>query len=292
MRWSLYLELQLARGVPSRAKLAETLDLPTSRVSQWLAGERGVEAGTAYDVGEVLRERFDVPTSGSDALFASGHFADLFRLLRAASYDESDAALERVVARFCTLPGAFLPLEIEALDAFERSPRNRPSAFERYEATRLRRDGEIARALAHGAATSAEKNDAERAIALPAAREQFARAWHFAQRPLDLPRVVMPPPMPRAIAPAGAVAGLVVPAAAPVAGGSVEPIAPPPLEAISALADAVIALARALETRNPSLTAPRLWRMLAEWAFELDPGSFERYAPLLPQTYAHFAANR
>jgi hypothetical protein len=67
------------------------------------------------------------------------------------------------------------------------------------------------------------------------------------------------------------------------------PVAPPPVEAIAALSDVIIALARALESRNPTLTAPRLWRMLAEWAFELAPAAFERYAPLLPETYAHFA---
>jgi hypothetical protein len=295
VRWSLYLELQLAHGVPSRAKLAEALDLPTSRISQWIAGERGVEASTAYDVGELLRARFELPTSGCDALYAAGCFTDLVRLLRAASYDETDGALERVVARYATLPAAFLSLEIEALATYERTLHHyRTNEFETHETARLRRDDQIARALAQSEATRTLAHEASRLLRSPQAQRQFARAWHLAQRPLEIPRVVMLPPVARAIAP-GTSAASPAPAATPTYAGyaaDIEPLAPPPVEAISALAEVVIALARALETRNPSLTAPRLWRMLAEWAFELDPAAYERYAPLLPETYAHFATHR
>jgi hypothetical protein len=75
---------------------------------------------------------------------------------------------------------------------------------------------------------------------------------------------------------------------APVSAPYVPPVGPPPSEAIAAVIEAIIALARALERRNPSTTAPRLWRMLAEWAFAVDADAFERFSPLLPSTYAHF----
>lgn len=287
VRWSLYLDALLAAGGPTRARFADALELPTSRVSQWLAGERGVEAGTAFVVGERLRETFGVRTSGCEALYAAGYFADLLRLLREAALEDRGPARERAVALYCSLPRRFLASEIRALDGYARTVDGyRESEFEHHEAARLRRDAELAATrTAHDAPSASLEIDAE--LMSHAAVEQFRTAWQRAQHPLDLPRVVIAPPMPM---PGAAASSRAVPAAVPVpAVTRIAPLDPPPVEAIAALIDVIIALARALESRNPTLTAPRLWRMLAEWAFELAPSAFERYAPLLPEAYAHFA---
>jgi hypothetical protein len=316
VRWSLYLETQFATGGPTRAKFADALEVPTSRVSQWLASERGVEAQTAFAAGEVLRDAFGLLTSGSEALYAAGCFADVLRLLREAAMNEGSGGIggpsrpdvsggiggpsrpdvnverERVVALYCMLPRRFLASEVQALAAYPRAVAGyRENEFERHEAARLRRDAELLAARGNADAGVHFRREAEGSLASVAAVAQFRLAWQRAQRPLDLPRVVLPRPVPM---PMPATARARESPAAPAAGAApavvplqLAPVGPPPAEAIAALSDVVIALARALESRNPTLTAPRLWRMLAEWAFELAPAAFERYAPLLPETYAH-----
>jgi hypothetical protein len=289
VRWSIYLEETLARSDASRAKLAEALGLPTSRVSQWLTGERGVESTTAYAVGETLRETFGIDTSGPDALFAAGHFADLLRLMRAAARDSRPNAGRFAIAIYCRLPHRFLQGDVAALAAYPRTiERYSEDRFEQHEAARLKRDAKLA------CFPNGERSVLDSEVAWifdhDGYGEPLTRAWQQAQRPLDLLEV---PPIPRSIpygpAPASGSARLpAIGGTAPVSAPYVAPVGPPPSDAIAAVIEAIIALARALERRNPSTTAPRLWRMLAEWAFAVDAAAFERFAPLLPSTYAHF----
>jgi hypothetical protein len=289
VRWSIYLEEMLAGSDASRAKLAETLGVPTSRVSQWLTGERGVESMTAFSVGEVLRDSFAIDTSGPDALFAAGHFADLLRLMRAAARDSRAQAGRFTVALYCRLPHRFLKCEVAALAAYPQAIEDyREDRLEQHEAARLKRDARLA--LSSNVERSTLDSEVAWILAHEGYGEPLARAWQQAQRPLDLLEI---PPIPRSVpyGPPPAAGSARLPAIArqaPVSAPYVPPVGPPPSEAIAAVIEAIIALARALERRNPSTTAPRLWRMLAEWAFAVDADAFERFSPLLPSTYAHF----
>jgi len=296
VRWSTYLEGLLGSGAASRASIADALDLPTSRLSQWLAGERGVEPATAFEAGETLRERFGLDTSGPDALFAAGHFTDLFRLLRATAFTDARDAGELAVALYCRIPGRFLADELRALALYPTAiERYREDKLEAHEAARLRRDGALA--ASHAIANAEREGEAAKLVATPFARQAVAHAWQQAQRPLDLPNVPRLMPMPAAAPPGAAgaarsfVAGVASVASAPPV-PEPAPLGPPPPDAIAVLIEAIIALARALDRRNPSTTAPRLWRMLPEWAFSVDATAFERFAGLLPSAYAHFSLER
>lgn len=291
VRWSVFLEETFAGTSASRNRVAEALDLPTSRVSQWMSGERGVEAGTAFALGETLRCDFGIATSGIEALYAAGYFGDVLRVLRAVSLDERPESRRIAVALYAALPGGFLASDVRALERYPRAVDGyRENEFEKHEAARVRRDAAIAGMPATPAFAGAR--DSCRAIAFSqAAFAVVAGAYGRAQRPLDLPRITLPRSIaqPSIVAPAPAATASAAPdrlrlEAAP------PPLEPPPVEAVAAVADVVIALARALEAHNPTLAAPRLWRMLAEWAIELDRETYARCVPALPSAFVAAAA--
>jgi hypothetical protein len=49
--------------------------------------------------------------------------------------------------------------------------------------------------------------------------------------------------------------------------------------------DIVIAVARAVRAYDPATMTPRLWRMLGEWAYGIDPKAFTRWQRMLPAPY-------
>lgn len=281
----------LAEGGPSRAKLAEILELPTSRVSQWLAGERGVEAATAFDVGEALRSHFDLATSGPDALYAAGHFADLLRLLRSAGLARDATSRERAVALYARLPGRFLRGEVAALDAYSgKIPdyQEHENDFDGHEAGRVRHDAGLERG--QQGRTNAIRDEVDDLLAEDTSQVCIAAAWRRAQRLIENAFTVTFPlvddtRLQESVALAPDRAQL------PLIAYDLQAMQPTPDKVIAAIIEVVIALARALERHNPTTTAPRLWRMLAEWAHALDTAAFTRFSSLLPPVYAHFAVN-
>jgi hypothetical protein len=50
----------------------------------------------------------------------------------------------------------------------------------------------------------------------------------------------------------------------------------------------VIAVSRAARGYDPATMTPRLWRMLGEWAYGVDPDLFTRWRPLLPAPYRSY----
>ena len=54
-RWSAYVRDLVDSGGITRTRLAALTEVPTSRVKEWLEAERAVEAQTAFQIGETLR---------------------------------------------------------------------------------------------------------------------------------------------------------------------------------------------------------------------------------------------
>jgi len=297
-RWSTYLTELLRHDKLSRSAVARVLDVPVSRISLWLAGERLVTAESAFEIGETLHEKLGLPTSGVEVLYACGYFAELFELLKHLSVDYAAEGDLLAVDIYCWLPAYLFPIESRLLGAQERAigPEGLADVVANHMRELLRLDTLLD---LRGLHNDDPDPDQLRALTLKIrsseARKTVATAWQNVQS--GRVRSTLSLPVGKKTQNAGVTRSEEDRA---VPGGVPKPTNLPGFPDLAAatprkfeldwvenlgFADAVIRLAWDLRSLMPSLAGPRLWRMLGEWASYVDNEHFLDNRSLLPHVF-------
>ena len=279
-RWSTYLrQLTESQGV-SKSVVARALELPESRVASWLAQSRVVTPQTAFEVGERLRDQLSLESSGPEALYACGYFADLFEFLKHLSLDGANGGNTLAVKMFCWLPGSFVDLEYKLILAQQKC-----LAEEHWNRAMLRNVREWFRfdldfILAEFHRT--ERLNALRPIGeelrSPEVRPAVLEAWKGVQR--RILRMTSRPP--RHGVSKTTIWGRTIETRYTAYDDDFN------REIENAAVDAIRDVAKQWRSEVPSFCAPRLWRMLVEWACHVDEKAYAEMCPLLPHFFRSY----
>lgn len=295
-RWSTYLTELLRHDQLSRSAVARVLEVPVSRISLWLAGERLVTPESAFEIGEKLHEKLSLPTSGAEALYACGYFAELFGLLKHLSVDFAAEGDLLAVDLYCWLPAYLFPIESKLLGAQQRAIG--PDGLADMVANHMREYWRLdilldLRSLHMDDPDAEQLRSLTRQLRAPEARAAIAAAWQGVQsgrmrstRAASITETKRRSGVTRAEEVRALLAGEPKPTALDffVDVTSDRKFDMNWTENLG-FVDAVIALARDLRSLVPSLAGPRLWRMLGEWASYVDSEHFLANRALLPHSF-------
>lgn len=262
-RWSRYLSQLMTDGNLTRSQVSRALDdmnVGESRVADWLNGKRFIKPETAFTVCERLADKYALRTSGPEGLYACGFLPELLDLMKHLSVDRRGEGDRLAVAYYCYLPYRFKPLETGL--AADLLSGDISSAGPIYE-SELRFIIEDRHGSVSGDAPDPKIESAGAASELYSSemRATLMNAWvNFNAcrlRPTDFDEP-----------------------ARRLARGA--------LEAHVAVIDAMISLARNTRQVEPTCAAPRLWRMLCEWAFQVNFEVLFWYLDLIPDAFTTF----
>ncbi len=278
-RWSKYLEGVIGSANQTRTSVARAIESEESRVGAWVTGKRGITADKAFEVGERLRDLFEMPTSGVEALFACGAWSELFALFNYLSGNYADDGNEIAVRLFCWLPPAMLAHERAWWDdQFEAAGQGDANslmsdAMQRYldewqgieaavdlgrrtpvqipeELTQLARSTETRRIV-----TQAWGDISRGQLRITLKHSTGVAKSRLSDTPIPFSRTT------------GQLFGV---------------------DGANELMAWIAELAERQRIMVPSLVAPRLWRQAAEWAYRRDREGFEQFQSLLPLPYRTF----
>jgi transcriptional regulator with XRE-family HTH domain len=296
-RWSTYLRGLTTADRLTKSAIARNLDVPVSRVTQWLNGERLVVAETAFDIGEALREKLGLETSGVEALYACGYLAEVLLLLKHLSVDLAAEGDLLAVDIYSWLPGSMFSLEHAMVNAqFAAAARHGIESTDilRSNLREYVRLGTELDLYAYNANEhAAPRGKIAATLRSPAARATIVAAWQDvhtgrlrATNALPKTETVRRRGVTRSQEVLALLRGVPLPELPDI---FVEVTQARKFElntdGNAAFIDAVIDVARQSRSAMPSLCAPRLWRMIAEWASYVDEERFLARRGLMPHSF-------
>ncbi len=269
VRLRLYLKPLLGRNGLTTTALANALgevglgEISSSRVSEWVKGERIAKPETAFAIGETLRERFGFRTSGMEALYACGHFCDLLRLFKELTIHSEESGTKAVFA-YCALPFIHKRLDDESLltalldtrpdaERYRELVRGASRALFELRLEPLLRDADWETDFICSDASVRAVREIRDADALPA----IQGAWTNVNRSRTS------------------------------SSHKITPIFVPNASATETIG-AIIELSRERRLRNsvPTIAGAYLWRLASEWASETNPYAFEYFNIALPALFS------
>jgi hypothetical protein len=278
-RWSKYLEEVIGSANQTRTAVARAIESEESRVGAWVTGRRGITAHKAFEVGERLRDLFEMPTSGVEALFACGAWSELFTLFNYLSGNYADDGNEIAVRLYCWLPAVMLAYERAWWDdQFEAAGQGdsgslASDALRRYSDEWQGMEASIDLRRRTPRPIPEELTKLSRSIET---RRIVAQAWGDSSRGqlrITLKHLT-------GVAKSG-LSGTPIPYSQ--TRGQLFGV-----DGANELMAWIAELAERQRIMVPSLVAPRLWRQAAEWAYRRDRKGFEQYQDLLPLPYLTF----
>jgi hypothetical protein len=296
-RWSTYLHSLMAADCLTKSAIARSLDVPVSRVTQWTNGTRLVVAETAFEIGETLREKLRLETSGIESLYACGYLAEVLQLLKHLSLDLAAEGDLLAVDIYSWLPASMFGLERTMVFAQFAAAEHHGIESQDILRSNLReyvRLGNEIDLFAYHA-----DNHAPSLVAIAAtlrsseSRAAIAAAWQDVHR--GRLRITKALPETEVVRRRGVTRSQELLA---MLRGEPPPEAPDVFvemtksrkfelnaDGNTAFIDAVIEVARQSRSEMPSLCAPRLWRMIAEWASYIDQERLLARRPLMPHSF-------
>jgi hypothetical protein len=295
-RWSAYVHETIDSHRITRSHLATLAEVPTSRVAEWLDARRGVEPQTAFQIGEALRAD-GLATDGFCALYACGYPADLFVRLRTLTTGLRASRTSRTyaLAVYCGLPGRMLSRELRLLDVVRAPERRSPfsEGADAYEFARLKLAGAAQERRRSSIVHLIAEIEAACKLDDPTIREILQSEEISSETGIQVDKIPFADRLEHDIAPS-----VVLAAGLPTTAlGWFERLVPfldgaattnIRRDAGGVIMDIVIAVARAVRVYDPATMTPRLWRMLGEWAYGLNPERFIRWQPVLPALYRSY----
>lgn len=296
-RWSTYLRSLTATDCLTKSAIARTLDVPVSRVTQWTNGNRLVVAETAFEIGEALREKLGLETSGIETLYACGYLTEVLQLLKHLSVDLAAEGDLLAVDIYSWLPGSLFALEHTMVNAQFKAAARHGIESTKILGSNLREYVRLGTELDlyayHADNHATTRGTIAATLRSPAARATIVAAWQDVHT--ERLRVTDALPKTEIVRRRGVTRSQELLAKLR---GEPPPQGPDIFVEITearkfelnadgntAFIDAVIDVARQSRSTMPSLCAPRLWRMIAEWASYVDEERFLARRPLMPHSF-------
>jgi transcriptional regulator with XRE-family HTH domain len=264
VRWAKYLGGLLAQAdTVSSTQVADVAGVSTSRVSQWRKGTRAVSADTAFDLGERLSDSLALPTSGPAALFACGYAAELIDLMTHLSIDRAANGHTLAVAMYATLPYYFRDFEQELAGSMLTGRASRGATVYEHELANIIGSKFLKRECSdeHEKVTTLARESSV-LLSTSEARATIYRAWNQHQ------------------------SGRYVAAVEPTNNRRFQVSTTATIDVATLVGE----LAGRRRLDEPTTSLPRLWRLLAEWAYIADEKTLSRYADIIPDPYVAIQA--
>jgi hypothetical protein len=250
MRLSKYLNKLRASAKASVEKLADVIVMDEARLRDWMTAKpkRGPKDTTLFDLGNILRRKGGLPTSGMECLYGYGYWTELFELLKHISVDRVHDGPRIATHAYCVLPDIeFERVALEgALGELPEVQRDLMKAHHKRDLGLFQTDAAGKRYF-DSEDWADERNRIIESLRDSATLAVIENAWHHVQQE------------------------------------RVQPTGEAPVDEESlAIMEAVITLSRdpiMREAAPPTIIGVRLWRMLAEWAYANGPLNEDRFLP-------------
>jgi hypothetical protein len=298
----------IASKAVTKTRIGVLAGVPVSRVSQWVNGERLMTPEKAFEVGEALRDSCNLETSGAEFLWAGGYWPQILELIKHLA-TQGDRGLREAVFLFCWLPWRMHSFEIRVVNRRFAQKLGRTEIDLQSELTQARNTRSIIK-LAKGADSdhilaewqpSWQSNleleaqiqdemsidpggrEAERYL-LDDLMPRYERTQdEFPELIEGLDEVCRSESVRSSIANAlehyfnGSLDSLShVLVGSPTIAGRIE------LEVIDAMIYAADKLNKAM---LPTYAAPRIWRMVGAWLYEIAPDLMSEFSKALPDNF-------